>query len=159
MRRRKPTLPSSTPDESRASERGPERAWSLVETLDGYAVEELTPTQAARLLRKRGARRLEPQAPEHASGQSLRTQAQGRQLHRLGRSPSRTGGPPQKDDEGGASDGNEERVFIDRRSAPACGGPNRARLRSAKVTRPCRACTWTVPTRLSARRAASKLSG
>ena len=114
MRRRKPTLPSSTPDESRASERG----WSLVETLDGYAVEELTPTQAARLLRKRGAMRLEPQAPERAPGPSLRNQTQGRQPRRLGRSPDRTGGPQQRDSESGSSDEKEEGVRVPRVLTP-----------------------------------------
>jgi hypothetical protein len=57
MRRKKPTLPSGNPEEAVASERG----WFLLEALDGYAVEELTPTQAAKLLRKRRTRRLEPE--------------------------------------------------------------------------------------------------
>ena len=116
-------MPSGNPDQSVASARGPERAWSLVETLDGYEVEELTPSQAARLLRKRIARRSEPQAPEHAPGHSLRDRARGRQPNRLGRSPEGTGGPQQRDGEGGASDGNEERVLIDRPSSPEAATP------------------------------------
>jgi hypothetical protein len=114
MRRRKPTLPSGTSQQSGASERG----WTLAETLDGYAVEELTPTQAARLLRKREDGRLEPEASERALGPSLRNQAQGRQPHRLGRSAAPTGGSQQKDGEGGASDKKEDGVRARRHVTP-----------------------------------------
>ena len=118
MRRTKPTMPSGNPEQSVTSEPGPERAWSLVETLDGYEVEELTPRQAARLLRKRIDRRCEPQPPEHAPGQSLRNQARGRQPNRPGRSPERTAESGQRDGEGEASDETEEGVRVPRLLSP-----------------------------------------
>jgi hypothetical protein len=94
-----------------------------METLDGYEVEELTPRQAARLLRKRIARRSEPEASEHALGQSLRNQARGREPNRPGRSPDRTGGSQQKDGEVEASDEKEERVLTDWCSTPVAAMP------------------------------------
>jgi hypothetical protein len=111
-------MPSGNPEQSAPSERGPEWAWTLAETLDGYAVEELTPAQAARLLRKRIAKRSEPQAPEHAPGQSVRNRARDRQPNRLGRSPERTSGPRQKDGQVGASDEKEEGVRVPRFLSP-----------------------------------------
>ena len=118
MRRRKPTLPNGTPEQSAASACGPEWAWTLAETLDGYEVEELTPTQAARLLRKRITERVKSEASEQALGQSFRNRARGRQPNRLGRSPDRTGGPQQKDREGGASDEKEGGVRVPRLLSP-----------------------------------------
>jgi hypothetical protein len=51
MNRSKPTMQSGHPSEASATERGLDGAWSLLETLDAYEVEELTPDQAAKLLR------------------------------------------------------------------------------------------------------------
>jgi hypothetical protein len=46
------TMVSGNPDTSSATERGFDGPWSLLETLDSYEVEELTPAQAAKLLRE-----------------------------------------------------------------------------------------------------------
>jgi hypothetical protein len=123
MRSRKPTMPGGTPEQSVASARGPERVWTLAETLDGYEIEELTPTQAARLLRKQGSKRSEPGAPEDAPWQSLRNRARGRQSSRPGRSPDRTAESGQGDGEGGASDEKEECVLSDGRPTPGVAMP------------------------------------
>ena len=52
MHKSKPTMPSGNPDELSPTERGPDGAWSLLETLDSYELEELTPAQAAKFLRE-----------------------------------------------------------------------------------------------------------
>jgi len=66
MRRSKPTIVTVSRDEPPVTAAGPEKAWSLVETLDSYEVKELTPAQAAKLLRERRTRQSEPGAPERA---------------------------------------------------------------------------------------------
>jgi hypothetical protein len=45
-------MASGNPDTSSTTERGLDGAWSLLETLDNYEVEELTPAQATKLLRE-----------------------------------------------------------------------------------------------------------
>jgi hypothetical protein len=55
MHSKNSTMVSGNPDTSSAAERGFDGPWSLLETLDSYEVEELTPAQAAELLRATAA--------------------------------------------------------------------------------------------------------